>query len=1055
MKMTLDDTQQKDIETQRVDDVDEARAKYTAILDTDPNNLEANHNMGVLAFREGNKEDALEFFETALATNPTVGQIWLSYIDVLIDLNRTADAQSAFDLAKSKGIEDEDFSHLEKRLFNAPKSIDPPAEQLQVIIDIYSQGQFKQALLESSQTLQSFPNSAVLYNISGASNAGLMQFDAAIKNYEQSLKINPGYDEAYNNIGIALSCKGNFEQAIENFLQALKINPTYAEAYNNLGNAQSNQGDHVSASKSFRQALEVKPNYAEAYNNIGNCLQLMGHFDEALESFNQALNLIPLYSQAQYNKAITLTKKGDLEAAIKSYNQAIQIKPDHAEAHYNLGVTHSNLGDQVAAISSFNAALHIDPNFVEAYNNIGIALNENGDPSAALEFYKRALEIKPDQAQVYNNMGVALNNKGDSQAAIGNYQLALKINPDYAEAHVNLGHLLDDKGDLQAALDSYEKALLIQPDQAESYYSMGKTQSKMGNLVAAIQSYKRAVSVRPDYAEAYLNMGSALQDQGEFAAALLNFNAALAINPDYAEAYNNMGLTLFDMGDLKAAIDNYNKALLVRPDFAEAYYNKATALVENGAFDAAIESYEIALKIRPEYEAARASKLRQQSNICDWEGLAQDQDLIAKLGISKDYISPYAIQSLEDSPERQQLRSENFSKALYGNIIPLPPTVKPLQKPKRLRIGYFSADFHEHPVAYLMAKVLEVHNRDSFEIYGYSIGPASNDDMRQRLIKAVDVFDDVGGMSDQNIAMLARQDKLDIAIDLTGYTKNNRFGIFSYRLAPVQINYLGFSGTMGAEFMDYIIADPVLVPAGSEQYYSESLLRLPYTFMPTDNTRPISTRLMTRSEMGLPETGFVFCCFNNSHKVSSNEFDIWMRILLQVEESVLWLGNLNTWAKDNLRRHAKTRGVDPMRLVFADRLPIDEHLARQKLADLFLDTFFYNAHTSASEALWAGLPVVTKAGKGFAARAAASLLTAAGLPELIVNTEVEYEMLILNLANNPTRLGQIRQTLMDNRETSPLFDTELFTKHLENGYQQVYQRHYDGKQPKTVLVAEN
>ena len=1055
MKTTLDDTQQMSIEIQSGYDVEEARVQYTAILNTDPNHPEANHNMGVLAFREGNKEVALEFFETALAADSTVGQIWLSYIDVLIDLNRTADAQSAFDLAKSKGIEDEDVSHLEKKLFNASKSIDPPAEQLQVIINIYSQGQFQKALLESSQTLQSFPKSAVLYNILGASNSGLMQFDAAIENFEQALKINPGYDEAYNNIGIALSQKGDFEQSIESFVKAIKINPAYAEAYNNMGNAQSNQGDYVSASRSFREALEIKPDYAEAFNNIGNCLQLMGHFDEALESFNEALNTNPLYYQAYYNKAVTLTKKGDLEAAINSYNQAIKIKPDHAWAHYNLGITYSDWGDLVAAISSFNAALNIEPNFVEAYNNMGIALNDNGDPSAALEFYKRALELKPDYAQVYNNVGIALNNKGDSEAAIVNFQLALNIKPDYAEAHTSLGKALDNKGDLQAALNSYEKALMVKPDDAETYYSRGNTQKKMGHLAAAIDSYKQAVLVRPDYAEAYLNMGSALQDQGDLTAALLSFNAALAINPDYAEAHNNMGGTLFDMGDFKAAIDNYNKAVLARPDYAEAYNNKAIALSEKGAFDASIESYEMALKIRPEYEAARASKLRQQSNICDWVGLAQDRGLIAKLGISKDYISPYAMQSLEDSPKRQQLRSENFSKALYGKIIPLPPVARPLQKPKRLRIGYFSADFHEHPVAYLMAKVLEVHDRESFEIYGYSIGPAKNDDMRQRLIKAVDVFDDVGDMSDQNIAMLARQDKLDIAIDLTGYTKNNRSGIFSYRVAPVQINYLGFSGTMGAKFMDYIIADPVTVPTDSEQYFSESLLRLPNTFMPPDNSRAISTRLMTRSEMGLPEAGFVFCCFNNSHKISSNEFDIWMRILLKVEGSVLWLGNLNTSAQDNLRMHAKSRDVDPLRLIFADRVPIDEHLARQKLADLFLDTFCYNAHTSASEALWAGLPLVTKAGKGFSARAAASLLTTVGLPELIVDTEIEYEMLILNLANDPARLGQIRQTLMDNRVTSPLFDTGLFTQHLENGYQQVYQRYYDGKQPKAVLVAEN
>ena len=370
----------------------------------------------------------------------------------------------------------------------------------------------------------------------------------------------------------------------------------------------------------------------------------------------------------------------------------------------------------------------------------------------------------------------------------------------------------------------------------------------------------------------------------------------------------------------------------------------------------------------------------------------------------------------------------------------------------RLRIGYFSADFSEHPVAYLIASVLETHDRKQFEIYGYSIGPFNNGKMRQRLIKAWDAFNDVHTMSDYNIAMLARQDKIDIAIDLTGYTKNHRVGIFAYRAAPVQINYLGYPSTMGTDFMDYIIADTVLIPVGYEQYYSESILRLPNTYMPTDNTRQISTRKITRSEMGLPKVGFVFCCFNNNYKISSREFDIWMRILHKVKGSVLWLRKSNVWSEDNLRAEAVSRGIDSTRLVFAGLAPMDEHLARQKLADLFLDTFIFNAHTTATEALWVGLPVVTKIGKGFAARVAASLLTAIDLPELITETEQEYETLILQLATNPKDLEYFRKKLADNRLSSSLFDTRLFTINLEEGYLKACKLYYDGKLPKDIFV---
>jgi len=516
-----------------------------------------------------------------------------------------------------------------------------------------------------------------------------------------------------------------------------------------------------------------------------------------------------------------------------------------------------------------------------------------------------------------------------------------------------------------------------------------------------------------------------------------------------------MGFALSVKGDLDAALDSYQQAINLKPDYADAYYNRGNTLAKRGELEAGIKSYGMALKINPTHQSARAEKLHQQSQICDWAAIEQDRHLISKLGISTESISPFSLQSLEDAPERHLARSEVFNKKLYGYIRPLPLAGRPSQKPKRLRIGYFSADFHEHAVAYLMAKVIETHDRTSFEIYGYSIGPPQDDDMRQRLVKGFDVFDDVRDMDNQDIALLAQQDKIDIAIDLTGYTKNSRPAIFAYRAAPVQINSLGYSGTMGADYMDYIVADPVVIPSGSEQYYSERILRLPNTFMPTDNTRPISSRPMSRLKMGLPETGFVFCCFNNNYKISPHEFDIWMRVLLKIEGSVLWLRSSNTWSEDNLRACAKSRGIEPSRLVFAGHVPIDEHIARQGLADLFLDTFTYNAHTTATEALWAGMPVVTKAGRGFSARAGASLLTAAGLPELITETDQEYEALILHLASNSDCLAQIRKKLADTRLSAPLFDTALFTKKLEDGYQQVYQRYYDGKLPKDIFVTEN
>jgi protein O-GlcNAc transferase len=324
--------------------------------------------------------------------------------------------------------------------------------------------------------------------------------------------------------------------------------------------------------------------------------------------------------------------------------------------------------------------------------------------------------------------------------------------------------------------------------------------------------------------------------------------------------------------------------------------------------------------------------------------------------------------------------------------------------------------------------------------------------MRQRLAKSFDRFADVRGMTDGAVALQARQDGIDIAIDLNGYTKHNRAGIFAYRAAPIQVNYLGYPGTLGADFMDYIVADKFVIPEENQKYFNEQPLYLPNTYMPTDDNRELSKKPMSRGDMGLPNDAFVFCCFNNNYKISSAEFDIWMRLLNNIKGSVLWLRKSNEISHLNMKKEAAKRNIDPSRLVFADRVPMDEHLARQRLSDLFVDTFAFNAHTTATEALWAGLPVVTKAGQGFAARVAGSLLNAVGLPELVTKTEQDYEALILELATNPTKLAKIKEKLVVNRLTQPLFNTELYTRHLENGYQQAYQNYLDGNSPQTITV---
>ena len=402
---------------------------------------------------------------------------------------------------------------------------------------------------------------------------------------------------------------------------------------------------------------------------------------------------------------------------------------------------------------------------------------------------------------------------------------------------------------------------------------------------------------------------------------------------------------------------------------------------------------------------------------------------------------------------KSPIQSEAPAKDTFPqNPIPLPNN--PLKKTGRIRIGYFSSDFKKHPVAYLIAKVIELHNRDKFEIFAYSLMDNLEDELQKRLINSFDVFKDVSKLSDKEVAILCRQNNIDIAIDLNGYTQNSRSSIFAYRAAPIQINYLGFPGTMGAKFIDYIIADQYLIPPDNSKYFTEKQLHLPNTFMPTDNSREFSNRFISRQEMGLPDEAFVFCCFNNNYKITDVEFDIWMRLLIKVKGSILWLRRSNEQSNQNIMIAAQKRNIDPSRLVFADKLPMDEHLSRHKLADLFIDTFAFNAHTTTTEALWAGLPVVTKQGQGFATRVAGSLLNSIGLSELITSSESEYESLILELAMNPNKLRKVKEKLNKNRLSQPLFNTELYTEHLENGYLTAYQNYYDGKDPENIIVKE-
>ncbi len=692
-------------------------------------------------------------------------------------------------------------------------------------------------------------------------------------------------------------------------------------------------------------------------------------------------------------------------------------------------------GRLVEAQALYEQILARDGRHINALNNLGTLHLQQGHLEEGIRLIGRSLEINPNQPNAHNNRGNALQALKRLDEALTSYDRAIALKPDYAEAYYNRGNALQGLNRLDEALASYDRAIALKPDYFQAYYNRGIALKDLKRMDQALANFDRAIAFNPNFAQAYCNRGNALNDLKRLDEALASFDRAIALKPDYAEAYSNRGNVLNDLKRYDEAIANFDRAIALKPDYADAYSNRGNAFNDLKRFNEAMANYDRAIALNPDLPYTLGSWLHSKMQCCNWEDLDTVYTRIAHaVDLGKNVASPFAFLALPSRPAQQQHCARTYIRDKY------PASSTQLWQGERyihdrIRIGYFSTDFRDHPVAHLISHLIECHDRTQFEIIGFSLGPPANDTWRQRLEKSFDRFFDVRTQTDKEIATLARELEIDIAVDLYGHTQDARTGVFAPRPAPVQVNYLGYPGTLGADYIDYLIADPTLIPAEHQPYYDEKIVYLPHSYQVNDSTKVISDRSFSRAELGLPENAFVFCCFNNSYKITPDLFTIWMRLLHTVEGSVLWLSQGNPTAARNLRLEAGKRGIAPDRLVFASRMEnLAEHLARQRQADLFLDTFYYNAHTTASDALWAGLPVLTCLGDAFAGRVAASLLTAVGLPELITHSHAEYESLALALATRPEQLAALRQKLAVNRTTQPLFDTARFTRHIEAAY---------------------
>lgn len=824
----------------------------------------------------------------------------------------------------------------------------------------------------------------------------------------------------------ALHQRGALAEAAAQYQALLAKNPRHAGAIHGLGTIASHQKQHERAIKLIGFAISIDPNNYTYHHNQGSAYQAIDQLEHAISSYTRALELNSNSPLTWYNRGVAHLESGEPMQAASDFEKAIRLAPAHSQAFFNLGNCYRALKNPARALEAYERSMRLDPADLPARVNRAATLRDLGAFEQAFEAYSEVVQQSPD-ADSFCNRGTCLQRMGRQTEAIEDFNRAIDLNPNLAEAFCNLGIAYRSVGDLPAALVAYERAIEITPSMVEAYCNKGVALKEAGRLEESIRTLKQAVSISPDHPETHGNLGVALQKSKQFGPAIASYNRAIELKPDYVDAHYNLALLHQELNQLEPALEGLEKVLFLKPD----------------------------------YEYLAGTILFTRMRLCDWKNYDAALGRLNNQIVEGEKVSPgFPAVTLIDSPSIQRRVAEIW----INDKHPYNPRLEPVAssttgvsesnqaKRGRIRLGYYSADFYNHATSYLMAELFERHNKLEFDLIGFSFGPQASDTMSKRISTAFTEFIDVRAKTDLEIALLSRKLKIDIAVDLKGFTQAQRAGIFSYRAAPIQVNYLGYPGTMGAEYIDYLIADARLVPPDQRINYSEKIVYLPDSYQVNDRKRTISDRLMTREGVGLPATGFVYCCFNNSYKITPSVLDRWCRILLAVQGSVLWVLQDNETAANNLRIEAKNRGFDPQRIVFAPRMALDDHLARHRLADLFLDTLPCNAHTTASDALWAGLPVLTLPGQTFAGRVGASLLTAIGLPELIAESVQDYESIAVRLGQNPKALAALKTKLARNRETESLFDTDRYTEKLESAFREMYRRFISNQRPEDLVI---
>jgi protein O-GlcNAc transferase len=817
---------------------------------------------------------------------------------------------------------------------------------------------------------------------------------------------------------LGLHRQGRLSEAAALYGSVLAERPEHFEAAYLLGMLKMQQGQPAQALALIEAAAKVRPHVPEALTTLGALLAALGRPAEALAAYERLIKLRPGDADARYNRGVVLTGLGRQPEALASYDEALAVRPDHVPSLFNKANLLAAHGQYDRAAAAYDALLAVAPGHVDALTDRGNVLAKLGRRAEALASFERALAV----------------------------------NPAHVNALSNSGALLKEEGRYDEALAMFDRSLAVDARNPATLNNRANVLIELERSTDALASFARALALIPHDPEILFNRACAFEGLHRFEDALADLDRSLATKPDSAKALHNRGNILAALKRPEEAIASYERALSLEPDRADTLHSRGNVLTTLGRHAQAIADYQRAFALEPDHPHAFDSLSLAQLSICNWEEVARLANYAegALRGSAGPASLVYPLYYFGN--QAYQLHAaRTYLKADCTPVrAPLPTRIA--SQPDKLRIAYLSSDFRSHPVAAAIVELIERHDRTRFEIVGVSFGRDDASEIRARLVRAFDRFHDVAEESDKAVADLLRGLDVHIAVDLNGLTRGCRPEVLARRPAPIQVAYLGYPGTTGATFMDYILADATVLPLHQQPFFTEIIVHLPDCYHPNDTTRSLSP-VPDRAQLGLPAGAFVFCCFNQSHKVGAASFEVWMRLLARIDGSVLWLSHMNDCAMDNLRRAAAARGIDPARVIFAQRLDrIEDHLARHRQADLFLDTLPYNAHSTAIDALWAGLPVVTCTGTAFPGRVGASLLRAVGLPELVTATLEDYEALAAKLAANRALLSAVRRTLEQHRTDCPLFDTNRLRRHLEAAYQRMWNIHMQGESPRNFSV---